>query len=737
MAELFSKIVAGLQGFKAGFQGQYQTQSGQPPWSPGEPQATTEPAGTQPLQWQYPWGYNLRNAPRPDEPVSFAQLRALADNYDLLRLAIETRKDQMESLDWTIVPKNRKDKSRQADIDLVTELFRRPDRNLPFRRWLRALLEDMLVIDAPSIYLHKNRGGGIYSLDLVDGATIKPIIDQTGRKPAPPLPAYQQVLYGLPAIPLTTEELLYMPRNVRTHKVYGFGNVEQIIMTVNIALRRQCYQLGYYTEGNVPDAFISCPESWGVQQVIEFQAYWDSLFSANTNIRRRARFIPNGTNPVFPKDNPLKDEYDEWLARIIAYCFNLPPTALVKETNRATAETTQEAGKAEGLTPLRNYVKELMDLIIQDYMGLTEVEFAWSEEEVNDPLKQAQVNQIYVGMMALTPDEVREQIGWEPMTEEQKESLRSMQAASLFSSMNQAMPGEEPPDDEAVKLAKRLGAMLAKRDPPRKADPKQLVMTQSSALLPAQKKLATVIQKFFKKVSKDMAQQVSERYQAAIVKADDTKTIVERILKELDFSGWDILYDDVQPILEEIAKASGAKALAQVRVKNEKITELVNKDAVEYARRRAAEMVGRAWVDGELIDNPNAQWAITESTRGYLRSNITQAVEEGWSPQALADHLAENTGFSYDRADNIARTEVATAHTQGNLTGWKRSGVVQGKQSILADTHDYEDECDVNAAAGVIPIDEPFPSGDDGPPYHPRCTCVVVPVVDMEEDGNT
>lgn len=99
-----------------------------------------------------------------------------------------------------------------------------------------------------------------------------------------------------------------------------------------------------------------------------------------------------------------------------------------------------------------------MDLIIQDYMGLTEIEFAWSEEEVNDPLKQAQVNQIYVGMMALTPDEVREQIDWGPMTEEQKESLRSMQAASLFSSMSQAVPGEEPPDDETAKLAKRLGA---------------------------------------------------------------------------------------------------------------------------------------------------------------------------------------------------------------------------------------------------------------------------------------
>lgn len=48
----------------------------------------------------YPVGYNLRYTPRGGELTSFAQLRALADNCDLVRMAIETRKDQIAALQW-------------------------------------------------------------------------------------------------------------------------------------------------------------------------------------------------------------------------------------------------------------------------------------------------------------------------------------------------------------------------------------------------------------------------------------------------------------------------------------------------------------------------------------------------------------------------------------------------------------------------------------------------------------
>jgi hypothetical protein len=38
--------------------------------------------------------------------------------------------------------------------------------------------------------------------------------------------------------------------------------VEQVQMTVSIALRRQLSQLEYYTAGSVPDAVLGVPPEW-------------------------------------------------------------------------------------------------------------------------------------------------------------------------------------------------------------------------------------------------------------------------------------------------------------------------------------------------------------------------------------------------------------------------------------------------------------------------------------------
>jgi phage portal protein BeeE len=62
--------------------------------------------------------------------------------------------------------------------------------------------------------------------------------------------AYQQVLKGLPAVNYSARDIVYRPRNVRAHKVYGYSPVQQVLMTVNIALRRQLWQLDYFFEGS-------------------------------------------------------------------------------------------------------------------------------------------------------------------------------------------------------------------------------------------------------------------------------------------------------------------------------------------------------------------------------------------------------------------------------------------------------------------------------------------------------
>jgi HK97 family phage portal protein len=403
----------GQQGLETQFRDVYQP--GQGIFSPGYPLAPVEPERVR--LWDYPVGVNTIYTPRSYEPISFEELRRLADGHDITRLAIETRKDQLERLDWTIRPRG--DKRARADTrgraDAVVEFLRRPDGERPFATWLRELLEDLLVLDAPALELRRNRGGALIGLDVVDGATIKVLVDETGRRPRPPAPAYEQVIHGRPWKLLTSDELLYLPRNPRPHKAYGFGPVEQIVMTVNIALRRQVMQLQHFTEGNVPPGLLNTPDGWNVEQISQFQEWFDSVLAGNTGSRSRLVWGPAGARYQAFKEAPYKDEFDEWLARIVCYAFSLPPTPFTRQLNRATAETSQDAAQAEGLAPLMLWVKRLADYVTQDLLGHADLEFAWGELRPADPAEQAKVLDTYVRNGIYAVNEARELLGLDPV----------------------------------------------------------------------------------------------------------------------------------------------------------------------------------------------------------------------------------------------------------------------------------------------------------------------------------
>jgi len=403
----------GQQGLEAQFGTVFQPGGGV--FSPGYPLAPPQPEPVR--MWDFPVGVNTMYTPRASEPVSFAELRALADSHDITRLAIETRKDQLEKLDWTIKPRAMRhcDPEARTRCAQVAEFWRRPDGDRPFATWLRELIEDVLVLDAPAIEVRRNRGGQISGLDVVDGATIKVLFDDTGRKPKPPAPAYEQVIHGRPWKLLTSDELLYLPRNPRPHKAYGFSPVEQIVMTVNIALRRQTMQLQHFTAGNVPPGLLTAPEGWSVEQIRQFQEWFDSVLAGNTGARTRLVWAPSGTAYQAFAEAPYKDEFDEWLARIVCYAFSLPATAFARQVNRATAETAQSAALAEGLEPLKGWVKRLADHVIQDRMGHADLEFAWADLRPVEPREQARVLDIYVRRGIYTVNEARDILGFGPV----------------------------------------------------------------------------------------------------------------------------------------------------------------------------------------------------------------------------------------------------------------------------------------------------------------------------------
>ena len=381
-------------------------------FGPSQPLAPQAPADVKGRQFDYPFGSNVNFTPRSAASIGFNELRGLADALPLLRTVIETRKDQVSALGWTVRARGlHRQGMADARIPGILAFLARPDRRHSFSAWLRMVLEDLLVIDAATIYPRLNRAGALYSLDIIDGATIAPLIGEDGRAPDAPSPAYQQVLHGIPAADFTADELLYLPRNVRSHRLYGMSPVEQVAMTINIALRRDISTLEYYRSGSTPDAFATLPKEWTMDQIRSFQDYFDALMAGNAGRKRMLKFMPSDFRLFDTKQPPLKDQYDEWLARIICYAFSVPVSPFVSQVNRATSETLRLQATQEGLVPLRAWIKNALDQVIQIYMAAPDLEFAWVGDDVVDPLQQAQTLQILVGAGIKTKDEARAELG--------------------------------------------------------------------------------------------------------------------------------------------------------------------------------------------------------------------------------------------------------------------------------------------------------------------------------------
>jgi hypothetical protein len=190
--------------------------------------------------------------------------------------------------------------------------------------------------------------------------------------------------------------------------------VEQVLVTVNIGLRRQAQQLAYFTDGTIPDAVWQVPPTWTTQQIAEFQAYWDTVVN-DAQTRRKMRFAPGGVTPVMTGARALVDQFDEWLARIIAFCVSLPPTPFVRLVNRATGETMYEEALQEGLMPLMTWIKSLVDFMICHWFGYDDIEMVWDDVRKVDPAEKEQRDIALVNEGAISLDDIRTERGMEPL----------------------------------------------------------------------------------------------------------------------------------------------------------------------------------------------------------------------------------------------------------------------------------------------------------------------------------
>ena len=429
------------------------------PFAPGMPliPSSINPLGERgrpdPRRWEYEVAQNINVT--GGKLVPFKTLRQSSEQIDIIRRCIEVLKAKMSSLDWDIVlsesaveaimAEKNISQARAAEVakDEFAEAMTKarqfwavPDisNGMSFADWLNMALEDILVLDAWAVWPQKTYGGELRGLQILDGATIKPLIDDRGMKPEAPNAAFQQILYGFPRSEFsapdetieadgefTSDELSYMVRNRRSHSVYGLSPVERSLSLADIYLRHQQWMRTEYTDGVLPELMFKTTSDFGNNPDLlrAYENIFNDDLAGQTEQRKRARLLPMGMDPVQfdGYDQKFSATLPEYIVTSICGHFGVQPTEIGFSAKGGLGASGHQKGEAEsseviGLLPLSQWVARQLSQMSYVFLGMPrELEFKFQPSARKDDQAIASADDIRLRNGSLTINESRARAG--------------------------------------------------------------------------------------------------------------------------------------------------------------------------------------------------------------------------------------------------------------------------------------------------------------------------------------
>ena len=337
------------------------------------------------------------------------------------RRAINTIKDHIAGMRWRVQPKPNTRELADAGgrTTILTRNFDSPNPDDSFRSLAEQVLEDLIVGGFGAIEVETTSDPN-HPLALwpVDGATIRMRADWDGM---PGSVRYEQVTgrFGADAnILLVDEELIYMRLNPRTHTPFGLGRLEVAFEAINSFLGAHRYagrlasnsvvEYALWLQNVTPEHHERLIRWW--QDEIEGTGRVPILSVEN---KPEVLRFGGGT------DADLRLQWQEFLLRIIADAFDLPPQSLglERDVNRSTAAEMNDQAFRQAIVPTaRLFAEYLTRDAIAKKLGWDDLEFVFTDvDAASDPMEEAQIQQILLQAGVLTINEVRRLRGLAPL----------------------------------------------------------------------------------------------------------------------------------------------------------------------------------------------------------------------------------------------------------------------------------------------------------------------------------
>lgn len=450
------------------------------PFTPGQPivpgaiNPLREDGRPDPRRYEYQVAQNINIT--ETRLVPFKTLRATADQVDIIRRCLEVVKNKITGMDWDIVlsddaseriaAESGKDhvramaEARQKyteDIARLRNFWENPDKanGYTYSDWLNLSVEEILVLDAWAIWPQKSVGGDLYGFQVLDGSTIKPLIDDRGMRPIPPNPAFQQVLYGFPRsefmAPMemedadgefTSDELSYLVKNRRSWTIYGFSPTERALPLADIYLRRQQWLRAEYTDGVLPELMFQTDATFGNNPELlrAYENIFNDDLAGQTAQRKRSRVLPAGFIPhqFEGYGEKFKDVLDNYLITSICGHFGVLPSEIgFSGSGSLGASGIQEgetlSGEVIGIAPLVSWISKQLTNLSYLYLGMPrELEFKILFESKIDTEAEARRIDIELKNGNRTVNEARSQNGLPLLDTPQADMPMIQSGAGLF-----------------------------------------------------------------------------------------------------------------------------------------------------------------------------------------------------------------------------------------------------------------------------------------------------------------
>lgn len=561
---------------------------------------------------------------------------------------------------------------------------------------------------------------------------------------------------GADAVLYSTEDVLWLNLFDPFDPLGGVSPLEAWLKTIDSQFANAAFVEYMFKKGGAPDFLLMAKQGMSTEQKRSFRAEFRRLFGRMVG-RKDTIAILSGDAKLEPLQRPPRElqsvEHEKAMLDNIAIAFGVPKSLLTSDdVNLANAREGSVTHARNTIWPM---VSRFEDVINQRLLPQwSDRLFVMHESPIKED-RQIRItergSQIASGY---TINEIREADGLPRFDEEWAD------APMLSNSVSPAETIEEPEPAKPVTASSESQITKANESDD---DPDAVVevkftdtMWLDDCVLGCSHEKATDDfggeDEGSKAFTNALASVIREYLKQVIV---SMKFCQHYVMKKPLVAGDDVLFFDAvdNEHIEELLLAAGDKHLSTVFYG-------AGSDALMTLESEYGVTVGAAFdIDTaaarKYLETTNRRIArdIPDSLQKEVRREIANGMRRGEDTTTVASKLQEMKGqWTDSRAKRIARTETRYAQEAGKMEGWGQSGVVAGKEFLIA-----PGACPVCKAVDMQVKGKMFPIGgkmfdkgdsikytDDGgkkqkfkfnytsmkgPPVHPNCRCTLIPVI--------